>query len=91
MKWLYKIEASKKRICAFVSQNEFTLNTRERRLTSSSHVFLWDGEEGTHNCPFSKELSIARSRAFDTSCLTRWFLVFQLITEGDSDPEASTT
>lgn len=34
---------------------------------------------------------MARRRARDKSCLTRWFLEFQLKVEGDSDPVTSTT
>lgn len=62
----------------------------ERRFTSSSQVFLWAGDGGTHICPFSRELSITRSRARDKSCLARLNLELQLSAEGDSEPVAST-
>lgn len=62
-----------------------------RRLTSSSQVFLCAGGGGTQTCPFSNELSIARRRARDKSCLARWFLELQLRVEGDSDPVTSNT
>lgn len=58
--------------------------------TSSSQVFLWAGDEGTQSCPFSRELSSARSRARDMSCLAR-FLDLQFTTDGDSDPDTSIT
>lgn len=60
-------------------------------FTSSSHVFLWAEDGGTQTCPFSREFSIALSRALDKSCLTRWFLAFQPKVEGDSEPVTSTT
>ncbi|KAF5759278.1 hypothetical protein HanXRQr2_Chr16g0739341 [Helianthus annuus] len=62
-----------------------------KSFTSSSQVFLWPGDGGTHTCPFSKELSIARKRVFDISVRARWFLACQLIVVGDSDPDNSTT
>lgn len=59
--------------------------------TSSSQVFLWAGDGGTQTCPFSREFSITRRRAFDKSCLMRGFLEFQPMVDGDSDPVISTT
>lgn len=61
------------------------------RFTSSSQVFLCDGDGGTQTRPFSREDSIALRRARDKSCLTRWFLEDQLTAEGDSDSVASIT
>lgn len=60
-------------------------------FTSSSQVFLCDGDGGTQTRPFSREDSIALRRARDKSCLARWFWEFQLTVEGDSDPVASIT
>lgn len=72
-------------------RKHITVYKQWRRFTSSSQVFLWAGDGGIQNCPFSREVSIARRRARDKSCLTRWFLVFQLTVEGDSEPVTSIT
>ena len=63
----------------------------QRSFTSSSQVFLWAGDGGIQTWPLSRELSMARRRARDKSCLARWFLEFQLKVDGDSDPVASIT
>lgn len=58
--------------------------------TSSSHVFLCDGDGGIQIWPFSRELSRARNLAREISCLARLFLDAKF-TIGDSDPVTSTT
>lgn len=65
----------------------------QQNFTSSSQVFLCDGDEGTHSWPFSRDDSRALRRALDRSCLTRWVFLeeSQLTLDGDSDPVISTT
>ena len=78
-------------ICAKHNKLYIYIYTQRRSFTSSSHVFLWAGDGGIQTWPFSRELSMARRRARDKSCLARWFLEFQLKVEGDSDPVTSIT